>query len=190
VTKTLGMLCFLCAGALLARGSTVYSFEFLGTVSGASFDTPPPALASIGAGDSFRLSFDVDSATHKVENIDADFLSKGIDLSYPGVDTSFTWSTTAPYEYRWDFNLPGMSPYALLFWFRTTTAGVVVNGVPPTIDVNQFNLLHEADIYFNTGDGGPPTINVSLMDTPEPSALGLATLGVFFLFVFRTRRRA
>jgi hypothetical protein len=49
-------------------------------------------LASIGAGDTFKLTFDVDSVTHQVENLDADFISKGIDLSYPGDDTAWTWS--------------------------------------------------------------------------------------------------
>jgi PEP-CTERM motif-containing protein len=187
--KTLAMLGFLCAGAIAARGSTVFD-EFLGTVSGASFDTPPPALASIGAGDTFQLTFDVDTVTNKVENLDADFISKGIDLSYPGIDTAWTWtSDSSPYEYRFDFNLPGLSPYAMLFWFRTKTPGVVTNGAPPTIDVSQFTFLHEVDIYFNTGDGGPPTINIPLVNTPEPSTLGFTALGVLGIFLFRKANR-
>ena len=187
--KTLAMLGFLCAGAIAARGGTVF-YEFLGTVSGASFDTPPPALASIGAGDTFQLTFDVDTVTNKVENLDADFISKGIDLSYPGIDTAWTWTSgSSPYEYRFDFNLPGMSPYAMLFWFRTKTPGVVTNGAPPTIDVSQFAFLHEVDIYFNTGDGGPPTVNIPLVNTPEPSTLGFAALGVLGIFGFRKANR-
>jgi PEP-CTERM motif len=176
---------------MVARGSTVYHFAFEGTVSGESFTGPPAALASIGAGDSFLLTFDVDSGTHQIENIDANFVSKGIDLSYPGVDTGWTsYNITSPNEYRWDFNIPTMSPYTMVFWFRTTTPGIVTGGVPPTLDANQFNFLHEFDIYYNTGGRGPPTINVPLENTPEPATLGLAALGVLGILVSQIRWRA
>jgi hypothetical protein len=75
----------------------------------------------------------------------------------------------------------------MLFWFRTKTPGVVINGAPPTIDVSQFAFLHEVDIYFNTGDGGPPTINIPLVNTPEPSTLGFTAFGVLGIFLFRGR---
>jgi hypothetical protein len=180
-------------GALGARGDTTYSYAFMGTVSNESFVGPPPALASIATGDTFLFTFDVDANTDEVENINADFVSAGIDLFYPGDDTGFTWYTGgSPYEYRWDFNLPGMSPYTMIFWFRTTTPGVVMNGVPPTIDATQFNYLTDFDIYYNTGDGGPPTINVSLQNAvPEPATFGLAAFGVLLVLCFaRFRKRS
>lgn len=181
---------FLCAGAFAAHGSTVYSYVFDGTVSTESFIGPPAALASIGAGDTFQLNFDVDSGTGQVENINADFMSKGIDLFYPGVDTSWTsYTISSPYEYRWDFNIPTMSPYTMVFWFRTTTPGVVTGGVPPTIDANQFNYLQDFDIYYNTGNGGPPTINVSLQNAPEPATMGLTGLSILGIGALLRRRR-
>jgi hypothetical protein len=187
--NTLRVLCFLCAGAAIMRGSNVYSFVFDGTVSGESFIGPPAALASIGAGDTFQLSFDVDSGTGQVENINADFMSKGIDLLYPGVDTSWTsYTISSPYEYRWDFGIPTMSPYTMVFWFRTTTPGVVTGGVPATINSSQFNYLTDFDIYYNNGGGGPPTINVSLQNAPEPATLGLIGLSLLGIVALRRKR--
>ena len=183
-------LCFLCLGTM-AHGSTVYSFVFEGTISGEQFVSPPAALSSIVAGDSLLLSFDVDAGTAQVENIDADFVSRGIDLSFPGVDTSWTsYNLTSPYEYRWDFNLPGMSPYVMLFWFRTTIPGVVAGGVPSTIEASQFNYLQDFDIYENFGGGGPPAINASLQNTPEPSTLWLAAFSFLGLLALRRVRRS
>jgi hypothetical protein len=169
----------------------VYHFSFQGTISGEQFASPPSALASVVAGDLLLLNFDVDSGTGQVENIDADFVTNGIDLSFPGVDTSWTsYNGAPPYEYRWDFNLPGMSPYTMLFWFRTTTPGVVTGGVPATIEASQFNYLQDFDIYYNTGDGGPPAINASLQNTtPEPSSVVLMALGILGIAGSRRWRR-
>jgi hypothetical protein len=179
-------------GALLARGNILYSFVFDGTVSNEQFVGPPAALDTITAGDTFVLSFDVDSVTDQVDNIDADFVSAGIDLPFPGVDTQLNWYTgSSPYEYRWDFNIPGMSPYTMLFWFRTTTPGVV-NGIPQTLDASQFNYLHDFDIYENDGNGGPESINVSLQNaTPEPATSGLVGLSLLsgVLLLRGSRRR-
>jgi hypothetical protein len=175
---------------MVARGSTVYHYDFEGTVSGAASVPLPAALSSITGGDTFFFSFDVDTGTDQVENIDANFASKGIDLYFPGVDTSWTWYTiTSPYEYRFDFNIPGMSPYTMIFWFRSTTPGVVTGGVPPTITANQFNYLHDFDIYENQGDGGPQALNVSLENTPEPGTLGLTALSILGIAALGRRRR-
>ncbi len=185
--RALWILSLLSVAAVGARGSMVYHFSFQGTISGEQFASPPSALASVVAGDLLLLSFDVDSGTGQVENIDADFVTNGIDLSFPGVDTSWTsYNGAPPYEYRWDFNLPGMSPYTMLFWFRTTTPGVVTGGVPATIEASQFNYLQDFDIYYNTGDGGPPAINASLQyTTPEPSTVVLMALGILGIAGFR-----
>jgi hypothetical protein len=66
----------------------------------------------------------------------------------------------------------------MLSWFRTTTPGVVTGGVPPTVDASQFNYLQDFDIYYNEGGGGPPAINASLQNAPEPAAAVLMALGI------------
>ena len=186
----LGMFGF---AAMVAQAGVVYQYDFHGTVSGEQFISPPAALASISAGDPFDLNFNMDSGTGRVFNIDAMFMTRGIELTSGAGSTQLTSYTLGfPNEYRWDYAMPDFPGFTMVFWFRTNIPGVVHGGVPPAIDVNQFNYLHEFDIIRDFGGGGPPTINVSLDNVPEPATMGLTavplTAAALALVMLRRKR--
>lgn len=189
--RNVAPLLLVAASAMAGRlqAAPIYRYSFDGMYTGSSFVARPAVLNPVQIGDLFRLSFEVDAASGTVQNIVASFPTRGILLAPAGTAGWWANAGASLYHYRWDISFPDAPEYTMVFWFRTSTPGVVIPGVPAELNTSDFNITHHWGVYWGTPQtGGPSAMSLEVntaAPTPEPGTFLLLVVGVGLIAVGR-----